>query len=212
MSVAEAHENPDSAEPIEPAERVETAEHELHAAEPAPREIPPPPPPSEVARTPADAPFVKSPVIAAVLAVFPGLGHVYNGLYTRGITFFLLITVCISIAAESGEPIFGFMVPFVWLFSLMDSYRQANLINHGYATDLGNQGPVPKLQSGQGTLVVGIVFMLVGALELGDRFDLWRWDEVVNLWPAVFLLLGIGMVISSVRKKLEQRREEEIYD
>ena len=35
-------------------------------------------------------PLPKRPLLAAFFAFFPGLGHVYNGLYQRAITFFAL--------------------------------------------------------------------------------------------------------------------------
>ena len=57
---------------------------------------PPPPAPSE----PEDAPQVsrKNPVLAACLSGFPGIGNLYNGLYMRGMAFFL---ICASLIFSS---------------------------------------------------------------------------------------------------------------
>ncbi len=38
----------------------------------------------------------KNPILAAVLSLFPGIGNVYNGLYMRGVTFFLVIACLIG--------------------------------------------------------------------------------------------------------------------
>ena len=40
----------------------------------------------------------KSPRVAAVMSAFPGLGNVYNSLYLRGITFFVLFWALIQMA------------------------------------------------------------------------------------------------------------------
>jgi len=71
----------------------------------------------------------KNPNLAAFLSLFPGLGNVYNGLYMRGITFFLVIVSLIAIVVEN-HPLFGMAIAFFWLFNVIDAYRQAALINY----------------------------------------------------------------------------------
>jgi hypothetical protein len=80
----------------------------------------------------------KSPALAALLAIVPGLGHVYVGDYARGAGFF---------AAAGGLEFLGFDldltaigavvgVPMevggvgLWLFSIFDAYRTAHRHNH----------------------------------------------------------------------------------
>src|SRR5215510_6401687 len=93
--------------------------------------------PPAPAPTPAAAPAPigqKNPGLAALLSFFPGMGNVYNGLYMRGVTFFLIILSLIGIA-NRGHDLFGFAIAFFWIFNVIDAYRQATLINYGYTQD-----------------------------------------------------------------------------
>ena len=45
----------------------------------------------------------KNPAAAGLLSFFPGLGHVYLGLYKRGIVFFAILVMLIAIA-DRGTP------------------------------------------------------------------------------------------------------------
>ena len=181
---------------LEEAEEAPQAEAPKASVRPVPA-LPPSPPPS---------PTQKNPMAAAFLAAMPGLGHVYNGLYQRGTVFFLLFFGAITLTAESNVIFFAFCIPFVWLFNILDAYRQANLINHGYATDLGLMD-VPKATPGLGALWAGIVLVAVGALELLRRFDLWDWDYIQKVWPAGLIVAGGWLIVSFIRNR-SQRREE----
>jgi TM2 domain-containing membrane protein YozV len=115
---------------MNPAENWQTAAGPIAAEpEPAPAFAAPAPTPVPVA---PPAVSRKNPFLAALLSAFPGLGNIYNGLYLRGITFFLLIVSLIGITMR-GHDLFGMAIAFFWLFNVIDSYRQATLINYGYA-------------------------------------------------------------------------------
>lgn len=149
----------------------------------------------------------KNPLLAAFLSVFPGMGHIYNGLYLRGVTFFLLIAAAIQLA-ENGPEVFGFVVAFLWIFNVLDAYRQATLINYGYATDLGILEEPRRPRPGQGTLLAGIALVLIGLVSLVDvyfRIDLeWLYD----LWPVGLMLVGGWLIWSAVREKRRAGEEE----
>src|SRR5262245_65933056 len=71
----------------------------------------------------------KSPGLALVLSIFPGLGQIYNGQPAKAFTFFFSWVGCIYGAAEiSGLP-FGLLIPFVYFYNLVAAYRSAALIN-----------------------------------------------------------------------------------
>lgn len=192
-----------------------------HAAipEPAPPAVDPPPPAVSPPQPPPQAPppaaastvaerQAKSPRVAAFFALFPGLGHVYNGLYQRAAIFFGGFALAIVLAAETGNPLFGLLIPFIFLFSLLDSYRQAKLINLGYATDLGLSEAPQRLRPGQGSLLLGIALLLIGALELLGRVGLWRWEWLVDYWPVPVMLLGAWLVFAALRERAKSQREE----
>ncbi|MDX1384831.1 MAG: hypothetical protein R3190_14355 [Thermoanaerobaculia bacterium] len=157
--------------------------------------------PGPTADATADPPLRKSPRLAAFLSFFPGLGNVYNGLYLRGVTFFVLFLALVQLAGRGSEDLWAPCAAFVWFFNVIDAYRQARLINHGIATDLGLVDE-PKLQPvGQGTLLSGVVLFLVGLVALLDLqlgIDL---DWLLDFWPVGLMALGAWFVWAGVRSR-----------
>lgn len=148
----------------------------------------------------------KRPGLAAFLSIFPGLGNVYNGLYLRGFVFFVLFTSMIGIVSNNGEAgvIFGPAIAFLWFFGLIDAYRQAVLINHGYQQDLG-MNDLPKMpRAGQGGIVAGVLLMLVGAYALLEQYVNIDLDWLFDLWPVVLIALGAWLVWGTIRDRNRQ--------
>jgi hypothetical protein len=148
-------------------------------------------------------PLPKSPLVAALLAFFPGIGHIYNGLYYRGVVFFGLVSAAIVMVSLTGAPFFGFLIPFLVFFNILDSYRQAKLINLGFATDLGllDDPGRPRLRPGQGTMMAGVALILVGVLELMARFGIWEWVWLAEYWPVPMILIGAWLVFAALRER-----------
>lgn len=145
----------------------------------------------------------KNPILAALLSAFPGIGHVYNGLYMRGVTFFLIIMSLIAIADR--QEIFVAVVAFFWLFNVIDAYRQATLINYGYAQDLGLVDLPRHPRASQGGLLAGGLLSLIGLFAALDRYTIIRLEWIVNLWPFVLIVAGVWMIWASLR---DRRRAE----
>ncbi|HYO13311.1 MAG TPA: DUF5668 domain-containing protein [Thermoanaerobaculia bacterium] len=158
-------------------------------------------PPSVPRPQPIPAPIgQKSPVFAAILSLFPGMGNVYNGLYLRGFTLFL-ITVSLAFLANRSEGFFAPMAAFFWIFNILDAYRQATLINYGYAQDLGLVDLPKHPRASQGGLAAGIILTLIGFFAVLDEYFRVDLEWVFDLWPAVLLALGIGLIWSSLRDR-----------
>ena len=187
----------------------DTAGHEpppVADAPPPPRadvdQAPPPPPPPS---TPGQGGLTTRHVVSVILALFPGLGHIYNGLYQRGIVLFLLAVGSIYLATEEG--VMGMVVAFVWLFNIIDAYRQATLIERGYATDLGLQDTPKPPANGQLGLLAGAGLFIIGFLALLDYtfgFDI---DRVWEFWPLGLLAAGAWLMIGAYRQWLRNRDE-----
>jgi hypothetical protein len=162
----------------------------------------------EVQPLPSQAPILKRPFVAGFLSLFPGMGNIYNGLYLRGIIFFTVIACLMALGSdERGEhDVLGFVIAFVWIFNVLDAYRQATLINYGYAQDLG-QEDLPKLpKAGQGGLLAGILLIVLGviaSLQLYLDIDL-SW--MISYWPLAVIAFGAWMVYAWVR---ERRKRDE---
>lgn len=193
-------------EPIE--EKIESPEESAASAPP-----PPPSPQREMPDTSAvvgASPLTKNPFLAGFLSFFPGLGHIYNGLYLRAFVFFAAFAFCVQLVDRVDHPVFGMGAAFIWFFGVLDSFRQATLINMGLATDLGTLDRPRKIPSGNGPLFAGVGVFLVGFLELVGRYGLWDWDWLVEYWFVVFMLVGVGMVVSALKARAAGGDEESI--
>ena len=173
-------------------------------------EVPPPPEPPAAARIEtALGSMRKSPRLAGFLSFFPGLGNIYNGLYLRGTTFFLLFLSLIQMAGRGAEEMWGPAAVFVWFFNVLDSYRQAKLINLGVATDLGLVDQPKPTGPGQGTLVAGVVIFLVGLVALLDiQFNV-DMNWLLDFWPLGLMGLGGWFVWTGIRSRTEESARDD---
>ena len=142
----------------------------------------------------------KNPGLAALLSLFPGVGHIYNGLYMRGVTFFLVVACLIGIVVR-GHELFGLAIAFFWIFNVIDAYRQATLINYGYAQDLGLLDMPKAPRAGQGGLMAGILLSLVGLIAVADQYFYIRLDWIFNLWPFALVAIGVWLIAASFRDR-----------
>jgi hypothetical protein len=148
----------------------------------------------------------RSPWIAAFLAFFPGLGSIYNGSYARGVAFFMAVLGTIHLA-NRGNELFGFGVAFLWFFNVIDAYREARLIQAGWAHDLGAARPRPASSVAEG-IGFGVLLFLVGLLSLLDvmGYDV---DWVFDYWPLGLMLAGGWFIVVAIlRLRADRRRLE----
>lgn len=185
---------------------------------PPPATAPPPgaaapPPPAPPAAPPASVIVErKSPGLAGFLSIFPGLGHLYLGLYQRAFAFggAFILGIAMTSHGRGGE-FFGPLLAFIWFFAIIDAVRQAKAVNRGYAVESGLAG-APALRraaDGTGSLTWGVILVGIGALWLADRYlDLERFWELMGDWggPVAIILLGLILIVTHIRKK---RRENE---
>jgi hypothetical protein len=173
------------------------------APSPAPPAAPPPP-------TAVSHPVIvdrKSPGLAGFLSIFPGLGHLYLGLYQRAFAIGGGFILLIALTHRRGE-FFGPLIAFVWFFGIIDAVRQAKAINRGQLAEAGFAGEAQlKAAPGTGALTWGVILVGLGALLLIDRYFDMDWS-FMSEWgaPAAFILLGLVLIIGHIRKR---RRENE---
>jgi hypothetical protein len=196
-------------------------DNRYQAPAPAAEALPPPPPPPTMATGPIVVVEKKSPGLAGVLsAIFPGLGHLYLGLYQRAFKIagaFVLCIWAISSGFMSGHmaPLFGLGIAFIWFFGIIDSVRQAKAINSGYL-DAGGLAPsertiVPRARESMAGLTWGVVLVGIGALWLLDRYvDLDAFWAAVEDWlaPVAFIVLGLVLIVTYVAKKRRHNASE----
>lgn len=165
----------------------------------APVYAPPPasvPPPIIIER--------KSPVLAAFLSCFPGVGHVYLGLYQRAFAIGGAFILAIAMTSHGGPGEFlGPLIAFIWFFGVIDAVRQARAINRGQLAEAGFAGEQQiKAAAGTGGLTWGVILVGLGSLWLIDRYLEIDWS-FMETWggPAAFILLGLILIVSHIRKR-----------
>jgi hypothetical protein len=188
---------------------------------PVPETVPPPPAAPIAATGPVVVVEKKSPGLAGVLsALFPGLGHLYLGLYQRAFKVagaFVLCIWAVSSHFMSGHmaPLFGLGIAFIWFFGIIDAVRQARAINSGYVGTGGfapsESAVVHPLRESMAGLTWGVILVGIGALWLLDRYvDLDAFWAAVEDWlaPAAFIVLGLILIASYVAKKRRHHANE----
>ena len=149
----------------------------------------------------------KSPGLAAVLSLFPGLGQVYVGALRRGFIhagiFAGLIVLLSSGAARGIEPAVAVMLAFFYLYNLFDAARMANLFN-----DTADGATMEELRRdflagiGQrGSIVGGIALLAGGVLFLLHTwFDL-SLEWLHDWWPLVPIAFGAWLLWAGIRDR-----------
>jgi hypothetical protein len=173
----------------------------------------PPPPPASPAPYPV-APVIidkKSPGLAGFLSMFPGLGHLYLGLYQRAFAFAGAFCVLIFFNHHHRlTPLSGPATFFVWVFAIIDAVRQAKAINAGRLTEGGfaPEQQIRRASHGTAGLTWGVILVGLGSLWLIDRYVDIDWS-FMERWggPAAFILLGVILIASNVSRRRKEHRD-----
>jgi hypothetical protein len=180
-------------------------------APPTPPVAPPPVAPPSVVAPPPVIVERKSPGLAGFLSVFPGLGHLYLGLYQRGFAIGGAFVLLIAMTSHGrGEHFFGPLMAFLWFFGIIDAVRQAKAINRGQIAGSGFAGAGEaqvKAPTGAGALAWGVILVGLGSLWLIDRYFEIDWS-FMDEWgaPVAFIALGVILIVGHIRKR---RREHD---
>jgi hypothetical protein len=150
-------------------------------------------------------PRIKSPVLAMVLSLMPGLGQVYLGYYQHGFVNILVVASIIA-ALNHGvpgymEPLLGVFLAFFWLYNMVDAGRRASFYNQA----LAGLGPMEmpgdlKIYEGRGTIAGGITLIAVGSVFFAHtRFGVsLAWLE--QWWPLALVLMGVYLLYKALRE------------
>jgi hypothetical protein len=149
----------------------------------------PPPPPGFLAHRPARA---------AVCAIIPGIGAVYNREYMKAVVYFSIFAG-LSIISEAVS-IFALASFAFYVFTIIDAYRSAELIARGRAPEslTGTEET-----SGLNLLLWGGLLIAMGVLFLLDNLGAIRLRDAVEFWPILLIALGVYLVTNQFlsRKK-----------
>jgi hypothetical protein len=147
-----------------------------------------------------DDPRRKSPVLALVLSLMPGVGQIYVGYYQQGFTNALVVASIIAmlnsgVFGGEAEPLFGIFLAFYWLYNVVDAWRRATFYNNA----LAGIGPATlpddfAVTSGRGTLAGGIGIIIVGVVALSNTLFNVPLVWLEKWWPVALIAVGLWLV------------------
>jgi hypothetical protein len=147
----------------------------------------------------------KSPLVATLLSMMPGLGQIYVGYYQQGFINMLVVASTSAILSSGvmrgAEPFFGVFLSFFWIYQMIDANRRAQHYNRVKAGLGGEDVPEGfEMPSAKGSILGGSVLILLGVLFILDlNFDVsMEWIE--NWWPLILILVGVNLVYRARKK------------
>jgi TM2 domain-containing membrane protein YozV len=153
-----------------------------------------------------DDPRRKSPVLALVLSLMPGVGQIYVGYYQQGFTNAIvaasIITLLSTEMIRGAEPLFGIFLGFFWLYNVVDAWRRAVFYNNA----LAGIGPAVlpddfAVTKGRGTLAGGIALVIVGVIALSHTLFGVPLEWLDKWWPLAVIGLGAWLAYPAVAGK-----------
>ncbi len=148
----------------------------------------------------------KSPALASILSIVPGLGQVYVGYYQRGFihaiaAFSIIAVLSWEPGGDAIAPLLGPFLMFFWLYNIIDAGRRATLLNHALAgmesVDLPSDFRAPGFG---GSVAGGIALIAFGALALAHlRFGM-PLDWIATWWPVAPIAFGGWLVVKALRE------------
>lgn len=156
-----------------------------------------------------DDPRRKSPALATIMSLMPGLGQVYVGYYQQGFTNILIVAGTITLLNNSGrtglsamEPLLGVFLAFFWLYNLVDAGRRASFYNQALAGM--EKIPAPdrlELPSGGGSLAGGALLVVAGLILLSNTMFGVSLQWLEQWWPVGLVAAGGYLIYSSMRDR-----------
>jgi len=175
----------------------------VHAAPPRPgRAAPEPHEPWGGKAYYPDDPRRKSPALATLMSIMPGLGQVYVGYYQQGFINVLVVASTITLLASEtlrgAEPLLGLFLAFYWLYNIVDAGRRASFYNQALAgLEPGALPEQIKLPGTKGSLAAGVALIAAGLVFLSHTMfgASLRWLE--DWWPMALVIVGAWLVWKS---------------
>lgn len=151
----------------------------------------------------------RSPALAVVLSMLPGLGHLYLGLYRRGIVFFAAWALSLGLS-NSHHGTLGVIIPFIWFFTVIDAFRCAQAINLGHTTAGVPRELASPVALRASNLGFGVLLLLSGAVLLYNQFYPLDLAFLEDWWPLAIVLFGAYVIAKHLWDERERRAVSEV--
>jgi len=155
-----------------------------------------PPPPQQPSQAGTYSYAENRSVRAALCALVPGIGAVYNREYTKAVVHFAVFAGLAIISESVG--IFGLAAFSFYVFTIIDAYRSADVISR--------RGTTPE--TGSETMnfpLWGGILILMGLIFLLDNLGAIRIRSVIEFWPLILIFIG-GYLIYSYMQQSGDRK------
>ncbi|GLX71352.1 hypothetical protein [Paenibacillus glycanilyticus] len=106
----------------------------------------------------------KNKVLAMILSLFPGVGHLYIGQQKRGLQLMGSFLIAIYLMDSLRLSIFLFLMPLLWFYAFFDSMQQMARYERG---EMRDEAVVAQLAPYQKWIGIGL--LVLGVYYLGDR-------------------------------------------
>ena len=145
-----------------------------------------------------------SPKRAALCAIIPGLGAVYNNEYMKAITYFA-VWAALSAMGSRISGVFGFGAFVFIIYTMFDAYRSAEA---KLRSRLESEEPAEASSGKDKTFIAwGVFLIILGVLFLLQNVIPYYYLR--QYWPLLFILLGAYLVYYSLRKKLIREHDSD---
>ncbi len=131
----------------------------------------------------------KSPGLAVLLGLIPGLGMVYNGLIVRALVHFVVTAGLWTLEDIFNFSLFNLAGFGYWIFSMIDSCRVAQRLNRGEDLSAEEAKLKQTLQEKTniwGAALIGLGILMTLHLAFSARFMNW-------VFPMILIGLGVAL-------------------
>lgn len=156
----------------------------------------------------------KSPAVAGLLSLMPGVGQIYVGYYKLGFVHNVVFGMIIAVLAANGGPLGSLMptvalfLPFFVIYNIVDAVRRATLYNLALDGVDGIELPemttsLPKLT---GSVRGGAALIAVGIVLLSNTLFGVSLDWLASWWPLGLVGLGVYLLVKARQERREADR------
>lgn len=156
----------------------------------------------------------KSPAVAGLLSLMPGVGQIYVGYYKLGFVHNVVFGMIIAVLAANGGPLGSLMptvalfLPFFIIYNIVDAVRRATLYNLALNGVDGIELPemntsLPKFA---GSVRGGAALIAVGIVLLSNTLFGVSLDWLASWWPLGLVGLGVYLLVKARQERREADR------
>ncbi|SEN45844.1 hypothetical protein SAMN04488134_101130 [Amphibacillus marinus] len=157
----------------------------------------------------------KSKLLATILAIFPGAGHMYLGLQKRGLQLMAGFLLSVYILDVLNLGLFLFIIPIIWFYSFFDALQLANRAEYEQVDDIPIINYFVNHQKwiGIGLIALGL-FYLFDAIVLPSLSNYfirimginlyYYYSQYLQMAVVSLLLIGVGIRLLKGSKKAKQ--------